>query len=76
MRGEEPITRIKGIGPKTAEAFGRLGVFTVEDLIRFLPRSFFRLPEPVTGRLSLEDVYLYYDVRVKRSERACLHARF
>ena len=47
MRGEEPITRIKGIGPKTAEAFGRLGVFTVEDLIRFLPRSFFRLPEPV-----------------------------
>ena len=35
-----PITSIKGIGPRRAEAFGRLGLFSVEDMLRFIPRSY------------------------------------
>lgn len=30
-----PITSIKGIGPRRAEAFGRLGLFSVEDMLSF-----------------------------------------
>ena len=35
-----PITSIKGIGPRRAEAFGRLGLFSVEDMLSFMPRSY------------------------------------
>lgn len=35
-----PITEIKGIGPRRAEAFGRLGLFSVDDLLRFVPRGY------------------------------------
>ncbi len=35
---QEPITRIKGIGPKRAQAFERLGVRTLEDMLYLFPR--------------------------------------
>lgn len=35
---KEPITRIKGIGPKRAQAFERLGVHTLEDMLYLFPR--------------------------------------
>lgn len=35
----KPLTSLKGVGPKLGEAFSALGVNTVEDLIRFLPRT-------------------------------------
>ncbi|MBS6323746.1 MAG: hypothetical protein KH409_07205, partial [Clostridium sp.] len=35
-----PITSIKGIGPRRAEAFGRLGLFSVEDMLSFMPRGY------------------------------------
>ncbi len=31
---------IKGFGPKKAEAFARLGIFCVEDFLRFYPRDY------------------------------------
>ena len=34
------ITTIKGFGPKKAEAFERLGIFCVEDFLRFYPRDY------------------------------------
>lgn len=34
-----PITSIKGIGPRRAEAFGRLGL-SVEDMLSFMPRGY------------------------------------
>lgn len=37
---DTPIQFIKGVGPKIATLFGKLGVRTVEDLIFFLPRSY------------------------------------
>ncbi|WP_071705660.1 ATP-dependent DNA helicase RecG [Murdochiella vaginalis] len=32
-----PITAVKGVGPKKAESFGRLGITTVEELLYALP---------------------------------------
>ena len=36
----DKITTIKGIGEKKAQAFGRLGVFSLYDLISFFPRRY------------------------------------
>ena len=35
-----PLTVLKGIGPKKAELFSKLGVNSVLDLVYYLPRSF------------------------------------
>ena len=34
------IRYLKGIGEKRAELFNKLGVFNVEDLLRYLPRAY------------------------------------
>ena len=36
----EPITSIKGIGPRRAEALGKLGLFSLRDLLYFAPREY------------------------------------
>ena len=40
MELEDKITTLKGVGPKKAEAFARLGIETVEDLIFAFPRIY------------------------------------
>lgn len=40
MRLLDPVTTLKGVGPKKAEALSRLGIETLEDLILFFPRSY------------------------------------
>ena len=44
-----PITIINGLGPKTANAFMKLGVFTLEDLFFLMPRRYEdrRNPKPL-----------------------------
>ena len=32
-----PLTELKGIGPKSAEKFQQLGIFTVADLLLYFP---------------------------------------
>lgn len=41
----DSITVLKGIGDKTAALFRRLGVETVEELLRFYPRDYDRIEE-------------------------------
>ena len=41
-----PVTELKGIGPKTAEALARLGIRTTEDLVRHFPSRFAFDPKP------------------------------
>lgn len=45
------LTGLKGIGEKTEQAFARLGILSVEDLLEFYPRDFevFTEPVPVSG---------------------------
>lgn len=42
-----PLTDVRGIGEKNAKLFGRLGIATVEDLLRFYPRSYDYYEDPV-----------------------------
>ncbi|MCI8361473.1 MAG: ATP-dependent DNA helicase RecG [Clostridiales bacterium] len=42
------IQFIKGVGPQRAEQFGRLGVATVEDLVRLYPRAYADWSAPLT----------------------------
>ena len=39
-RLETPIIKISGVGPKTEQAFHKLGIFTLRDLLWHFPRSF------------------------------------
>jgi ATP-dependent DNA helicase RecG len=39
-RPEDPLERITGVGPKTAERYAELGMKTVADALLFLPRRF------------------------------------
>jgi len=40
MRLTDHITNLKGIGPRRAEAFGKLGLISLRDLIYHAPRSY------------------------------------
>ncbi len=40
MRESDPVSKCKGIGPKTAEAFRHLGIETVGDLLRHYPARY------------------------------------
>lgn len=39
MTPNDPITSLKGIGPRKAEALGRLGLFSLKDILYFFPRG-------------------------------------
>ncbi|MDE7058247.1 MAG: hypothetical protein K2P03_05975, partial [Lachnospiraceae bacterium] len=47
MRLHDSIVKIKGIGEKSAAAFGKVGVHTVEDLLRYYPRGYEIYGEPM-----------------------------
>lgn len=38
-----PLTQVKGIGPKKAELFNKLGILTVYDLLNYFPKDYFDL---------------------------------
>ncbi len=40
LRVDTPVQFLKGVGPRRAEAFGRLGVRTVEDLLYHVPHRY------------------------------------
>ncbi|MBQ1520586.1 MAG: ATP-dependent DNA helicase RecG [Clostridia bacterium] len=42
---DSSLTDLKGVGPKRAEALGRLGLFSVRDLLYFSPREHYDLRE-------------------------------
>ena len=46
MELNDKITSVKGIGDKTAGLYARLGIFTVKDLIYYIPRSYISYEEP------------------------------
>ncbi len=45
-RLEREITYLKGVGPKKAEIFKKVGVETVYDLLQYCPRDYIDLSEP------------------------------
>ncbi len=47
MIEQTSILELKGIGEKTAKLFGKLGIFTVGDLIRYYPRTYDIYENPI-----------------------------
>ncbi|MCR5501507.1 MAG: ATP-dependent DNA helicase RecG [Lachnospiraceae bacterium] len=47
MADRESIQSIKGIGEKTGKLFEKLGIRTIDELIRYYPRTYVRYAEPV-----------------------------
>ena len=54
MKLSDDIKYLKGVGPKRAEIFAKMGIHTVRDLLYHLPRSYIDFSSPV----SIEDAVL------------------
>lgn len=46
MNGRDSIQVLKGVGAKTAELFHKMGVYTIDDLVSFYPRSYLTYESP------------------------------
>ena len=50
MEYSTPVIQLKGVGEKTAKIFGKMGILTVGDLIRFYPRDYEKFEEALPVR--------------------------
>lgn len=75
MNERTGITELKGIGEKTGALFGKLGIATVGDLLRYYPRGYDVYEEPVPvseleeGRIQTVTGALYGKVQVSPNRR-------
>lgn len=47
MRETDSIEILKGIGPKTKQIFLKTGIETIEDLLRYYPKTYEKMEEPI-----------------------------
>lgn len=57
--GEYDIRYLKGVGEKTARLYNKLGIFTVDDLIRHYPRKYLDWSKTVTVKQAPEDTPVF-----------------
>ena len=75
---DAPITSLRGAGPKLAEAAGEMGINSVGDLLRHLPRVYRDRADPVgLGELKLgEEATVEVEVRSSKLIRPRRRRRF
>ena len=57
MRLDSGIKEIKGIGEKSAAAFAKAGIYTVNDVVRYFPRGYEEFEAPVSfDKLQEEEI--------------------
>ena len=57
MRLDSGIKEIKGIGDKSAAVFGKAGIYTVNDVVRYFPRGYEEFEAPVSfDKLQEEEI--------------------
>lgn len=68
----QPVTAVRGIGPKLAEQFERLGASTIEDLLYLFPRRFddYTLMKPIHKLVYGETVTVIGTVWETRARRS------
>lgn len=57
--GEYDIRYLKGVGEKTARLYNKLGIFTVDDLIRHYPRKYLDYSNTVSVKDALPDTPVF-----------------
>ncbi len=65
-----PVDTIKGVGEKITKLFNKLGVYTIEDILLFFPRTYLIYPEPVIPNLDSVDSLISIEGRLKTSPKA------
>ena len=74
MRLQDELTVIKGIGPKRAEPFKKVGITTIEELLAYYPRAYdqFEGPKPIAEVMEGQAVIsgtIVKDATVRRAGR-------
>lgn len=64
MKLFDDIRQIKGVGDKTAMLFNKLGVFNVDELLNFYPRTYVNYPEPSGLSSVLPDTYASFKLTI------------
>ncbi|SDH45478.1 ATP-dependent DNA helicase RecG [Pseudobutyrivibrio sp. 49] len=65
-----PVDTIKGVGEKTAKYLNKLGVYTIEDILLFFPRTYLVYPEPQTPDKDSVNSLISISGRIKTSPKA------
>ncbi len=74
MRLQDELTVIKGIGPKRAEPFKKVGITTIDELLAYYPRAYdqFEGPKPIAEVIEGQAVVsgtIVKDATVRRAGR-------
>jgi ATP-dependent DNA helicase RecG len=65
-----PVDTIKGIGEKTTKLLNKLGVYTIEDILLFFPRTYLIYPELSSPNNDSVNSLISFSGRIKNSPRA------
>ncbi|MCR5195765.1 MAG: ATP-dependent DNA helicase RecG [Pseudobutyrivibrio sp.] len=64
------VDSIKGIGEKTTKLLNKLGVYTIEDILLFFPRTYLVYPKPQLPDRDSVDSLVSITARIKTSPKA------
>ena len=65
-----PIDTIKGVGEKTTKLLNKLGVYTIEDILLFFPRTYLIYPEASIPNQDNINSLISIEGRIKTSPKA------
>ena len=65
-----PIDTIKGVGEKTTKLLNKLGVYTIEDILLFFPRTYLVYPDPQLPDKDSVNSLISISGRIKTSPKA------
>ena len=71
MKDAESIRTLKGVGEKTEKLFGKLGIETIGDLLRYYPRDYeeYRKPEDIPALVNGKKAAVYGQIVGKTGVR-------
>lgn len=73
MNLSESIINVKGIGEKTSLCFNKLGIYTIKDLVFYIPKGFDMYEECVVPNPSLNGCKVSINVFIKPGSYTSIH---
>ena len=64
-----PVDTIKGVGEKTTKLLNKLGVYTIEDILLFFPRTYLIYPDVTTPDMDKVNSLISISGRIKTAPR-------